>query len=296
MTASPLLRRVALARVAIALVAIVVVFAAVPTISAAPVPLRQADWAAVLAADPRVRFDGIAPSLPQFGPVVAVQWGDDELSGHADVEGVLYVDLNQDGAEEAVLPIYSGGSAGTTGFLVYREAEPRPALVAAVPGTKLYFEVEDGALIVNEAGFVGFEPGCCASARVFTTYAIRDDRLEAVAERVSPNPVQDLTVSAFYGALNNRAFDEAYAFLSPAFRAANPFERWAAGYATTESVTVEYAERGPTKDEVTVRFRAVDRTATDGRVTRRFAGTWSLIWSPDERRWLLDRASIAETG
>lgn len=49
----------------------------------------------------------------------------------------------------------------------------------------------------------------------------------------------------------------------------------------------------PSEDEVAVRTAAVDPLPSGVTQTRRFAGTWSLIWSPEARRWLLDRADIA---
>ena len=41
-----------------------------------------------------------------------------------------------------------------------------------------------------------------------------------------------------------------------------------------------------------VELTAVDQTEA-GRVTRRYKGTWSLVWSPMASQWLLDSADIA---
>ena len=46
-------------------------------------------------------------------------------------------------------------------------------------------------------------------------------------------------------------------------------------------------------DEVLVTLTATDRTPSGGTVSRRFGGSWSLVWSPTARRWLLDRAAIS---
>jgi hypothetical protein len=86
---------------------------------------------------------------------------------------------------------------------------------------------------------------------------------------------------------------DAYAFLSPRFQAANPFDAWAGGYASTESVEVE-TRAGASPNEVTVTIRAIDRYYPDTRETRRFAGAWRLAAdAAAPLGLLLDQATIA---
>ena len=110
-------------------------------VSAAGVPLRQVDWVTVLTNDPAVTVDPTAYSLraPTSRSSRSRRHGAPEgtLSGYALVEDVLYGDLDGDGAEEAIVLVDSGGTAGLLGFLLYREADPAPKMVLAWTGYKM---------------------------------------------------------------------------------------------------------------------------------------------------------------
>jgi len=269
-------------------------------------PLRQADWAAVLAADPDLQTEHAEPR-PRFspaGPFVVVRArerviapdpdvpADFEVEGYANLTTVAYGDLDGDGAEEALIALESGGTAGTVGLLLYREGAARPQLVLAMPGYHQWARIEGGRLLVSLPHYVGFEGNCCPSSSVTTTYALEGARLITLAQTEEPFPhACAYTVYAFYRALDAREFADAYAFLSPAFQSANPYPEWVAGFAATTSIEAE-AEDGPGENEVRVALVATDRTATGGTLARRFTGAWTVVWSASARRWLLDRAVI----
>lgn len=268
-------------------------------VAAAGVPLRQVDWRAVLAGDPAIAIDPSAYQVPGItGPYVRVagpQFGLHNLEGYALTDDAAYADLDGDGAEEAVIPVASGGTAGLLGLLLYREDTPGPRLVLVETGYKLSFTIEPGQggsqLVIYQPNFVGFEPNCCPSSMTRTTNTLQGDALVAWATEVEPNDVQEITVAAFYRALADRQYEEAYSFLSPAYQASNPFETWKAGFATTQSVQVETAT-GTSPSEVLIELTAVDRRPGGGTVTQRFRGAWTLVWSGEQTRWLLDRARI----
>jgi hypothetical protein len=276
-----------------ALVFAILAVARIPPAAAAP--LRGTDWNTVLTSDPRVRVpEKVEPPLfVTTGPFIVVDTGDGEVSGFAATADVLYGDLDGDGGEEAVIPINSGGTAGTTGYLLYAEVAGRPRLLSAVPGYRLGLALRDGALVVHAPYYAGFEPNCCPSATVVTAYALTEGTLSAFDEQVQPNvQAQEITVIAFYQALNEGRFADAYALLSPAFRSRNPFNLWRAGYATTERITVEQARGGLLPNVVAITVSAVDRTPAGAAITRRFGGAWHLVWSAETLHWLLDRADI----
>ena len=264
---------------------------------AAGQPLRQVDWRGVLKSDPAVTLDPTAYPLPggnlPYINVKASPAPDDVLGGYAMVDDVLYGDLDGDGADEAVILVASGGTAGILGFLLYREGTLAPKLVLVKMGYKLSAQIDGGKLVVYEPHYVGFEPNCCPSAGIRTVNALEGDRLVTLLSEVEPNDAQELTVSAFYAAVSNRQYDVAYEFYSPAFQARNPFDQWKAGYANTQSIEVETSP-GATPGEVQILLTAVDRRPGGGTVTQRFKGTWTLVWSAEQMRWLLDRASIQQ--
>jgi hypothetical protein len=264
---------------------------------AAGTPLRQVDWQQTLASDPRITVDPAAFQLPGVtGPYVLIapqSMGADTLEGYALIDDAAFADLDGDGAEEAIIPVASGGTAGLLGIMLYHEDASGPRLVLVETGYKLSFTIEGSQLVLYQPNYVGFEPNCCPSSMTRTTTTLQGNSLVPWATEIEPNDVQEMTVSAFYRALSDRQYDDAYRFLSPTYQANNPFEVWKAGYATTQSIEVETAT-GAAPTDVLIELTAVDRRAGGGTVMQRFRGSWTLVWSGEQKRWLLDRARIQQ--
>ncbi len=277
------------------------------------VSLRQVDWNAALLADPRVTLVADCPPVPfvRLGPCIEVAADDVGLPGNfggdqmiTSVAGyaatapgdVLYGDLDGDGVEEAAIRVESGGTAGTLGILIYREGESRPELALARAGYKLFPRIERDRLVLWEPFYFGFEANCCPVAARQTAYQLTGNALRlleiagespiwlVLGERERAATFAEVTVVAFYRALQASRFEEAYAFLSPDFQSANPFPEWREGFATTRSIEVETQagaeftdDRGRSVYEVLVWLIAVDTTSGGGTVTRRFAGVWLLV-------------------
>ncbi|MGE3909927.1 MAG: hypothetical protein AB7K36_11270 [Chloroflexota bacterium] len=297
-THSPWARTDGFGRALVALLAMVLAFAggaASQPVHAAGTPLRQVDWLAVLEHDPSVTIDPTAFQPPgEAGPYVTVVMpgsAGDVLEGYALTNGVQYADLDGNGSEEAVIPVSSGGTAGLLGFMLYREGTPAPQLVLVEVGYKLSFTIEGGHLVVYSPNYVGFEPNCCPSSGTREVTVLEGNRLVTISSEVEPYDVQEPTVWAFYSALQDKRYEDAYAFYSPAFQASNPFNQWKAGYASTQSIEVQTSP-GATPTEVLIELTATDRQPNGINVTRRFRGAWTLIWSADQKRWLLDHARI----
>ena len=263
--------------------------------SAARTPLRQVDWLAVIKNDSAITIDPDAYKLPGGDwPYVTVDMAglpDGPVSGYALIDDVEYGDLDGDGADEAIIMLESGGTGGAFGFVLYREADFAPQLVLAKSGYKLGTTIEGGKLVVVQPYYVGFEANCCPSAIDRTLNSLQGDELVTVASETVPNDVQEPTVWSFYRALSDKEYEAAYEFFSPAMKAANPFDRWKAGYAATQRIEVETAP-GATPNEVQITLTSVDSQPGGGTKTQRFQGTWTLVWSADQKRWLLDKASI----
>ena len=284
-------------------------------------PLRQVDWNAVLRTEPSVHVggndclpagfaggDGLCITATVFPPAAADGPGDGgpaaTFSGYAFTgpSGVLYGDIDGDGVEEAVIRTISGGTGGSFGFLVYHLGSPRPRLVAAFPGYKLEVQIRSGTLVVSQPFYFGFEPNCCPVAAMETGYRLAGNVLVPVygpvysltgsatgGQAASP---EEITVAAFYRALSQGAYRDAYALLSGRFQADNRFDAWIAGYSTTQSIDVVVGP-GDAPGEVTVLLTAMDGSPSGGTRTRAFQGSWFTVPDPSAPLGVrLDRATI----
>lgn len=285
------MRRLAVAAAA----TVVLALASASALQAQRAPLRGVDWRAVLAADPHVMIDGVPttrdPSV--FAPPLTATLGDATASGAPVLGEIQYGDLDGDGAEEALVPLFSTGAAGRyTGYLLFHEDDPAPRLVAVEGGPNIVASIQNGTLVVSHPLYAGFEGLCCPSAERVVTSVLTPDGLQELAQQEVPQPVQELTVRAFYGELGARDFVTAWAFLSPALQDRfGGYDAWVAAYDETISVKADVAETDDPDTEY-VSVVAVDRTTDGGTATSRFGGTWHLSYAYAQHRWLLDAANI----
>jgi hypothetical protein len=101
-------------------------------------------------------------------------------------------------------------------------------------------------------------------------------------------------VISFYLALDDRDIPGAHLLLSGAARAAQPYETWAVGYATTVAAEVGVVferERGAGGAVVAAQVLAYDNV--DGRI---FVTLWDVTWTVVETElgWRLDSAAAAQ--
>jgi len=92
--------------------------------------------------------------------------------GAIDGTRVAYLDLTEDGEEEAVIPIGSGGEGGDIAVFVYGYQEGQLAeLLRVLPeGSSLSAEAGEGALVIIQPVFGEGDPLCCPSQLRRTTY------------------------------------------------------------------------------------------------------------------------------
>lgn len=250
-------------------------------------PLRAVDWNAVIGADP-----ALAVSQLEGRPYVAVRGADPGVGGIPLLDSIVYVDMDDDQVEEAAITLASGGTAGNLGFLVYRHAAPAPQLAAWQGGYKLGLLVERGRLVARQALYAGWEPNCCPSGFTYDTYALQNQQLTLLAHREEGiADMQAATVEQFYQLLSRKDLKGAYALLADAEQAANPYDRWAAGYANTIAIQATAAADPATANTVRVELSATDQK-DGGQVSQRFAGTWTLVWGGPGRGWLLGNPQI----
>ncbi len=269
-----------------------------PTSTGKGFDMRSVDWFKVVTTDPNLKYDASIPPPPsvQVGPYVTSK-SNANLAGHALVEKdrILFMDMSGDGQEEAILSLFSGGTAGNLGLLIYTALNGAPALADSLAGYKIGGVADGNNLKVTEPIYQGWEPNCCPSGFFVTRYRLQNNKLAQVSRDEQPlAEARKLTVDKFYELLQNKNYSDAYNnFLSPNYRAGSPYNPWLAGYANTVSFTVT------TKDNadgmVSVDLVSTDKTAS-GNVTHHFVGTWKLIWYSTARfkQWVLDSASFKE--
>lgn len=262
------------------------------TISSGGSSIRQTKWQDVFKADPALEVKTLpGASGPQATPYLTVK-ADNTVTGSAWVEGILYLDMDGDGVEEAVIPL--GFGTIDTNFLVYKQATPAPKLVSWGGGFDIKLNNELGQLQVIEPIQTDWEGECCPSGWLYTNYNLKDGKLNQLS-RKSVGRIERIpgTVEHFYALLNAREFEQAYKFLSPDYQKANPFRNWQAGYATTRKISAK-AKSDPNAPNVA----QIELSATDANnqteTTKGFTGSWKAIWSGDSKSWLLDSPSIKE--
>ncbi len=253
--------------------------------------IRQTDWAKVLQNDPQLKQE--PPLDAAFKIYISVKAAEG-LAGAPDLDGIIYLDVDRDGLEEAAIPLISGGTAGNIGFLLYRWGQPTPRLVGWQEGYKQGLKTAGGKLVASNAVYSGWEPNCCPSGYSTITYALNGDKLQVASSRTDGYAeAQPPTVDQFYALINTNELDKAYQFLSATYQKANPYAKWAAGFANTQQVTTKSLTDASAANTVRINLETTDKSA-NGPVIKHFSGTWKLVWSPERTGWLLDEAKIQE--
>jgi hypothetical protein len=268
--------------------------ASTATSSSQPQTLQQTNWSEVLKKDPNLQVTNDNNTAQPYISIKGAEGG----GGYPLQDAIVYLDLDGDNNVEAVIPLMSGGTAGVTAFLVYRSATDSstggPQFVTGGIGYKLQLTAQNGQLLAISALYSQGVPNCCPNAYDLVTYSLKGNKLVTVSERVEGvAEYMEETVSHYYTLLNSRRFEEAYQLLSPTYRAANPYQKWVAGYANTRKVEAKVSAVGR-PNLVQIDLTSQDATTGGGVITRHWQGTWLLQWQQATSVWLLHEASISE--
>lgn len=100
-----------------------------------------------------------------FSQVPAVEDLVAESGGRLLPQEIVFADLTGDGADEAVVPISSGGSGGNVAYAVfgYRGGDLEELLVVRPEAGRVTVSVEDGALVETQPVYAPEDPLCCPS-------------------------------------------------------------------------------------------------------------------------------------
>jgi hypothetical protein len=116
----------------------------------------------------------------------------DEIGGTYVQGNVLYADVTGDGAEDAVIPLSSGGTLGDVGFIVASLSGDQVEGTLSVDAREFGVAVsigEDGKLVSVEPVPGPDDPECCPSQVRTTIYAGDGDRgLTVESSEITANP------------------------------------------------------------------------------------------------------------
>jgi hypothetical protein len=121
----------------------------------------------------------------------AVQELVDDTGGEFVQADVLYVDLTDDGAEDAVVPVSSGGTLGMIAYVVLAlDGDGTRVLLREVPDAPAGFtlDIEDGRLVEIAAVPGPDDPFCCPSMLRRTTWAWDGDEFVVDGVETVDNP------------------------------------------------------------------------------------------------------------
>jgi hypothetical protein len=252
--------------------------------------IRGVNWDTAFASDPQLRVE--YQGSDRF---VSVNSQSTPVGGIPQLDQIVYVDMDGDGVEEAAIPLFSGGTAGNIGALVFRMGARAAVLADWIGGYKLGASVEQGRLVVSNALYEGWEPNCCPSGRSYDTYVLQNGKLALVAQRAEGiGDARPQAVQRFYDLLASKDYPGAYALLSATMKAANPYDAWVAGYANTLAIQASVAPDPSSPEFVRVELSATDTTPDGGQLARRYAGAWRTVWEPARPGWALADPAIAE--
>lgn len=113
-----------------------------------------------------------------------------ETGGELVQENVLYADLTNDGVDEAVVPLASGGTLGDVAFLVLTPVgeKTRTLVREDAVNAGMSLEIVGDKLVMTEPVPGPDDPECCPSMLRKTTYAWNGAALAIEGVETVPNP------------------------------------------------------------------------------------------------------------
>lgn len=134
---------------------------------------------------PDIRDEDLT-ALPDFQDFLA------SSGGQVDPERIIYVDLTEDGVEEAVVPVSSGGEGGDIAVSVFGYGPGGlQELLRVLPedASQIALDEEstlEGQLVTEEPVYAQGDPFCCPSQLLIRTYRWDGSELVVASEDLVP--------------------------------------------------------------------------------------------------------------
>ncbi len=115
-----------------------------------------------------------------------------QFGGELDPKSIIYADLTGDSRDEAVVPIFSGGTLGNLAYLVYTIKSGAPAVILTrtidrSSRSGLHMDVEDGKLVESVGQYGPEDPLCCPTMLRKTYFRWDGNSLQVDREEQVPS-------------------------------------------------------------------------------------------------------------
>lgn len=171
------------------LAALVVACSSGDEVTSTPVPTATPPPTASATASPASTRVSSLRSVDFTDPTIAGELIDRAGGGTVDAEHVRFAQLIDDAAEEAVVIVHSGGTAGEIGAGVFR-------LVGGRPKLEHFFsyngrlELRRELIVTREGVYEAGDADCCPSKLHEVTYQWDGSRFVVTTDQVVPNPAR----------------------------------------------------------------------------------------------------------
>ncbi len=155
---------------------------------APPAPPTRAPAAAPTPTAPAAAASANLIHAVDWRRVVAAELQIDGAAGSVEPESVVYADLTGDGADEAIVPLATGGTAGVLGYYVFGMQGGRLVRLLTSQTPDVSVGVAGGRLVETAAVFALNDPRCCPSLIRRTFYRWNGSGLVPEASTIMPNP------------------------------------------------------------------------------------------------------------
>jgi hypothetical protein len=116
--------------------------------------------------------------------------------GTYEQESVIYADVTGDDADDAVVPVASGGTMGDVGYVVLAAtADGAEPVLERSPGGPVSVEVAGGQVVETLPVPGPDDPECCPSQLRTITYTWDGEALVVESDETGPNPAGGVKTS-----------------------------------------------------------------------------------------------------
>jgi len=207
-----------------------------------------------------------------------------------------YFDINNDGREDAIITLFSGGS-GHFGFYVLfiaTDSGPQFVTYGGGSGYDIYHHKDTLILFTSHVRNAMPEPDEVPLQDVHRI--LWKDRkvhkLPVIAVPFRENSPALELVRSFYDEIDKKNYQKAYSYLSIRYRSSHPYDKWVGGYKTTEGVSATIIPAWCSDDLMVTQVNSTD-FVNGHEKNQLFYGVWHLIFDAHSG-WQLDRPEIRE--